>query len=41
VATALETAVGKLVFQQGQLNRIVNFDETDKSIVDTTGRKIG
>jgi hypothetical protein len=33
--------VGEVVFYPGQLQRIVNFDETDGSIDDTTGRRGG
>jgi hypothetical protein len=39
-ATDLDT-VGEVVFYPGQLDRIVNFDETDGSIDDTTGKRGG
>jgi hypothetical protein len=39
-ATDLDT-VGEVVFHPGQLDRIVNFDETDGSIDDTTGKRGG
>jgi hypothetical protein len=36
-----ETTEGEVVFFEGQCNRIINFDETDGSIDDTTGHRGG